>query len=123
MASGAVACVESFEHPIGIKLAVFRDGVAYGKRELRALRGSHEVDELSVIIGRLVVLPDYRDHHLGSRVINEAETWINELGYKTILIDSRLEAIGFYEKLGFEHVDDTVIRSGTFDCVRMKKTI
>ena len=83
----------------------------------------YEVDELSVIIGRLVVLPDYRDHHLGSRVINEAEAWIKELGYKTILIDSRLETIGFYEKLGFEHVDDMVIRSGTFDCVRMKKMI
>ena len=83
----------------------------------------YEVDELSVIIGRLVVLPDYRDHHLGSRVIAEAEAWIKELGYKTILIDSRLETIGFYEKLGFEHVDDTVIRSGTFDCVRMKKTV
>ena len=83
----------------------------------------YEVDEVSVIIGRLVVLPDYRDHHLGSRVINEAEAWIKELGYKTILIDSRLETIGFYEQLGFEHVDDTVIRSGTFDCVRMKKTV
>ena len=83
----------------------------------------YEVDEVSVIIGRLVVLPDYRDHHLGSRVIAEAEAWIKELGYKTILIDSRLETIGFYEKLGFEHVDDTVIRSGTFDCVRMMKTI
>ena len=83
----------------------------------------YEVDEISVIIGRLVVLPDYRDHHLGSRVIAEAEAWIKELKYKTILIDSRLETIGFYEKLGFEHVDDTVIRSGTFDCVRMKKTV
>ena len=83
----------------------------------------YEVDDLSVIIGRLVVLPDYRDHHLGSRVINEAEAWIKELKYKTILIDSRLETVGFYEKLGFEHVDDTVIRSGTFDCVRMKKTV
>ena len=83
----------------------------------------YEVDEVSVIIGRLVVLPDYRDHHLGSRVINEAEAWIKELGYKTILIDSRLETVGFYEKLGFEHIDDTVIRSGTFDCVRMKKTV
>ena len=83
----------------------------------------YEVDEISVIIGRLVVLPDYRDHHLGSRVITEAEAWIKELKYKTILIDSRLETIGFYEKLGFEHIDDTIIRSGTFDCVRMKKTV
>jgi len=123
VASGAVACVESFKHSVRIKLAVFGDGIAYGERELFALRGSHEVDELSVIIGRLVVLPDYRDHHLGSRVITEAEAWIKELKYKTILIDSRLETIGFYEKLGFEHIDDTIIRSGTFDCVRMKKTV
>ena len=83
----------------------------------------YEVDNCSVIIGRLVVLPDYRGQKLGSRVIAEAEEWIKELGYKTIHIDSRLEAIGFYEKLGYEHVDDTVIRSGTFDCVRMKKTV
>ncbi len=83
----------------------------------------YEADNCSVIIGRLVVLPDYRGQKLGSRVIAEAEEWIKELGYKTIHIDSRLETIGFYEKLGFEHIDDTIIRSGTFDCVRMKKTV
>lgn len=64
MASGAVARVESVEHSVRIKFAVFGDGITYGKRELFALRGSHEVDEISVIIGRLVVLPDYRDHRL-----------------------------------------------------------
>ena len=83
----------------------------------------YEADNCSVIIGRLVVLPDYRGQKLGSRVIAEAEEWIKELGYKTIHIDSRLEAIGFYEKLGFEHTDDKVLRSGSFDCVRMKKTV
>ena len=83
----------------------------------------YEVDELSVIIGRLVVLPDYRGQKLGSRVITEAESWIKELGYKKVLIDSRLETIKFYEKLGYEHTDDKVLRSGTFDCIRMEKTI
>ncbi len=83
----------------------------------------YEFDELSVIIGRLVVLPDYRGQKLGSRVITEAESWIKELGYKKVLIDSRLETIKFYEKLGYEHTDDKVLRSGTFDCIRMEKTI
>ena len=83
----------------------------------------YEVDELSVIIGRLVVLPDYRGQKLGSRVITEAESWIKELGYKKVIIDSRLETIKFYEKLGYEHTDDKVLRSGTFDCIRMEKTI
>lgn len=80
-----------------------------------------ESDADSVIVGRLVVLPEYRDRKIGSFVINEAETWIKELGYKKIIIDSRLETTGFYEKLGFTHEDDSVIRSGCFDCVRMIK--
>ena len=83
----------------------------------------YEADKDSVIIGRLVVLPDYREQKLGSRVITEAESWIKELGYKKVLIDSRLETIKFYEKLGYEHTDDKVLRSGTFDCIRMEKTI
>ena len=83
----------------------------------------YEVDKDRVIIGRLVVLPDYRGQKLGSRVITEAESWIKELGYKKVLIDSRLETIKFYEKLGYEHTDDKVLRSGTFDCIRMEKTI
>ena len=46
-----------------------------------------------------------------------------ELGYKEIKIDSRLEAIDFYEKLGYKNIDDSVIKSGTFDCVKMNKIL
>ena len=44
----------------------------------------YEADKDSVIIGRLVVLPDYRGQHLGSRVVTEADAWIRELGYKIL---------------------------------------
>ena len=33
------------------------------------------------MLGRVVVLPEYRGQHLGSMVIKEAEKWIAELGY------------------------------------------
>lgn len=33
----------------------------------------YELDEKTVLLGRVVVLPEYRGKHLGSRVINEAE--------------------------------------------------
>ena len=77
----------------------------------------------SVILGRLVVLPEYRGMKLGLKVVSEAETWIRELGFKEIIIDSRVEAIGFYEKTGYQHVNDTVIKSGDFDCIRMHKVL
>lgn len=76
----------------------------------------------TVVIGRVVVLPEYRGKKLGALVVTEAEKWAFELGYKKIIVDSRIEVVGFYEKLGYSHFDDAVIRSGTFDCVRMSKS-
>lgn len=83
----------------------------------------YEEEASTVIIGRVVVLPDYRGRKLGALVVTEAEKWAAELGYTKIVVDSRLEAVGFYEKLGYSHTDDSVIKSGNFDCVRMFKNI
>ena len=83
----------------------------------------YEEDNDNVILGRVVVLPEYRKHGLGRQTIYEAEKWIKELGYKKIIIDSRLEVQEFYTKLGYTLDDSHVIRSGTFDCVRMHKQL
>ena len=83
----------------------------------------YEVSRDIVVLGRLVVLPEYRGKELGLKVVAEAEDWIKELGYKEIIIDSRVEAIGFYEKAGYLHMDDTVRKSGDFDCIRMCKVM
>ncbi len=83
----------------------------------------YDCGDNAVTLGRVVVLPQYRGQKLGSLVVAEAEKWAQELGYKEIKIDSRLEAIDFYAKLGYKQIDDSVIRSGTFDCVKMNKII
>ena len=83
----------------------------------------YETSETSVTLGRVVVLPEYRDHNLGSLVVTEAEKWAKELGFKEVDIDSRIEVIGFYSKLGYSHLDDHVVKSGNFDCIKMKKEL
>ncbi len=83
----------------------------------------YENGESSVMIGRVVVLEEYRGMKLGSRTIEEAERWIKELGYKEIFIDSRVPAVGFYEKLGYEKVDGKVYKSWIFDCIKMHKIL
>ena len=94
---------------------------------LREEFDEHDGDESkyiqSVLVGRVVVLPEYRGQHLGSTVIKEAEKWITELGYTNIQIDSRVVAVGFYEKLGYKRMDDEIIKSWSFDCVRMRKRV
>ena len=77
----------------------------------------------SVMLGRVVVLPEYRGRKLGNLLIEEAERWIAELGFREVVIESRVVAVGFYEKLGYTHVDDRVIKSGPFDCITMHKLL
>lgn len=83
----------------------------------------YELDERSVLVGRVVVLPEYRGQNLGRKVIAQAEKWIEELGYKEIRVDSRVEAVGFYKKLGYSLMDDEVIKSWNFSCKRMCKSL
>ena len=76
-----------------------------------------------VTLGRVVVLPEYRGMHLGNRLLKEAEAWIREAGYRQIDIDSRVSVVGFYQKLGYEKLSDTVVVSGVFDCLPMRKLL
>ena len=83
----------------------------------------YEISDSVVLVGRVVVLPEYRGCRLGAAVIHEAEKWIAELGYTNAVIDSRLEAVGFYEKLGYSKVSDVTFKSWQFDCIRMAKKL
>ena len=83
----------------------------------------YELDAGRVMLGRVVVLPEYRGKELGRRAVCEAEAWIRSLGYRAVEIESRVTAVGFYQKLGFQITDSTVVKSGVFDCVRMEKQL
>lgn len=83
----------------------------------------YETGTESVVLGRVVVLPEYRNQQLGRKTVVEAEKWIKELGYKEIIIDSRVEVQEFYTKLGYVHTGDHVDKSGTFNCIKMHKVI
>ena len=83
----------------------------------------YELTPDSVTLGRVVVLPEYRGKKLGAKVVIETEKWIKELGYKQIIIDSRTEVVGFYEKLGYKIIDGNIKQNSVFECVCMKKTL
>ena len=83
----------------------------------------YENGDGEVTLGRVVVLPSYRGRKLGKKVVEEAEVWIQELGIHKINIDSRIEAVSFYEKLGYTTVDGHLKRNGNFDCIKMKKEL
>ncbi len=74
-------------------------------------------------IERVATIKSYRGKGCGRMTILEAEKWIKEMGYNKIFINSREEALGFYEKLGYK--PDYSKRSGVglFSCVMTSKDI
>ena len=85
--------------------------------------GSTPDEEPAAVIGRVVVLPEYRGAGLGRMVVEEAERWLREDGYKRVVVESRDVATGFYEKMGYRITGDEVIHGCTFECLRMEKPL
>lgn len=83
----------------------------------------YDLDEKSVMIGRVVVLQEFRGKGLGELVMREAEKWLVELGYEKAVLESRDVAVGFYKKLGYTEVDGTAYFVDPFTCVRMEKNL
>ena len=80
-------------------------------------------DEKSVMLGRIVVLPEYRRRGLGSLCVREAEKWAIELGFEKSVLEAREEKVGFYERLGYTADRDRIINGETFTCIYMDKKL
>ena len=81
------------------------------------------IDEKTGKIERVCVLDEYRKKGIGKLVILEAEKWMQEQGAIKIVISSRVEATGFYEKLGYKVDWDTREDNGVFECVNTEKIL
>lgn len=81
------------------------------------------VDEKTGKIERVCVLETYRTKGIGKQVILEAERWMKEKDINKILISSRVEAVGFYEKLGYKVDWTTREDHGVFECVNTEKIL
>ena len=83
----------------------------------------YPLDAASAMIGRVVVLPEYRAQGLGRRLMGEMEAWLSALGYTRAVVESRDVAMAFYQKLGYAVTDAALIHGDTFDCIRMEKAL
>ena len=83
----------------------------------------YNIDDERVMLGRIVVLPEYRHQGLGTLVVQEAEKWAEELGYRTSVLESRDNKIHFYETMGYVADYSQKIVGETFTCYRMEKDL
>ena len=83
----------------------------------------YPVDSEAMMLGRIVVLPEYRRRGLGSLAVREAEKWAAERGFRKAVLESREEKVGFYEKLGYTADPARIICGDTFTCIYMEKVL
>ena len=53
------------------------------------------------LIKQMVVEPNYQKQNLGTQIVLQAIALAQEQGATKIVLNSRLSAVGFYQKLGF----------------------
>lgn len=82
----------------------------------------YPLDTESVMIGRVVVLPEYRHQGVGSMVVRECEVWAKELGFRKSVLESRDNKTDFYLRMGYE-ISGEAVEGETFRCIRMEKLL
>lgn len=83
----------------------------------------YAIDTERVMLGRIVVLPEYRHRGLGTLVVREAEAWARDLGFRTAVLESRDNKVHFYETLGYTPDYSRKIVGDTFTCYHMEKPL
>lgn len=63
-------------------------------------------DENGWHIGRVAVLPQYRRQKLGKEVMLALESHAKRQGISEITLSAQVQAVGFYEKLGYKKLND-----------------
>lgn len=74
-------------------------------------------------IERVAVVEAYRGKGAGRLAIQVAEAWIQEEGYKKIVITSRKEAVGFYQALGYTADFSRQEDGGVFTIIYTEKVL
>lgn len=83
----------------------------------------HITGEDTAKIERVALLEEYRKKGIGRFLIQEAESWLKDLGIKKVIITSRDEAVGFYEALGYKADYSKVEDGGIFTIIYTEKEL
>ncbi len=63
-------------------------------------------------IGRIAVLKDYRSKGVGQKILLKLLEAARERGWNKVELSSQIQAVAFYEKIGFQRVGDVYIEAG-----------
>ena len=93
---------EVYDHHIGV----------YHKDELIGVCIITPVNKTTARMRQVVIAPEYRNRGIGRMMMLFAEERTAALGLSRLILDSRLSALRFYEKLGYRRVGSQFMEVG-----------
>jgi GNAT superfamily N-acetyltransferase len=88
--------------------------VAWLDEEAAGVMGMRPVETFSrgafLHIDDLVVRHDWRRRGIGRALLHWGETWATAHGLDTVFLDSRIEALSFYQQLGYNPHGSVLVR-------------
>jgi len=102
---------------VAVHLVIFEDNIPVSTARL--FKGKIE-DEF--IVGRIAVLPEYRNKHIGAKIMEILENKIKELGGETIVLSAQCRVRPFYEKQGYKAQGESYLE-GLCPHIKMAKPI
>ena len=85
-----------------------------------------EIDEKTVEIKRMYVLPDFRGKGIASEILLELEKWASEQKYTKTILETGInqpEAIAMYTKLGYTIIENYGHYKGMQNSICMSKNL
>ncbi|WP_291127974.1 GNAT family N-acetyltransferase [Flavobacterium sp. UBA7682] len=85
-----------------------------------------EYDSETAEIKRMYTLPEYRGKGIAKAIVTELELWAKEEGYQFAILETgylQKDAIGLYQKLGYEIIDNFGQYIGVENSVCMRKSL
>jgi N-acetylglutamate synthase-like GNAT family acetyltransferase len=83
----------------------------------------HFNTETEAQIRYMAVTPEYEKQGIGTSIIAALEAKARQQQCKTIVLHARENAVGFYQKKGYELLEKSHLLFGTIQHFRMRKTV
>jgi putative acetyltransferase len=100
--------------------------VAYENNEAVGCGAFKKFDDTGVEIKRMYVTPQHRNKGIAAAVLQELELWAKEEGFTSCVLETgkkQPEAIGLYEKSGYQRIPNYGQYAGVENSVCMKKSL
>lgn len=92
------------EEPATIQVTVYCDGELAGCARIFAsdLEPKLDTEEGTWVLGRLAVLPQFREYGLGTRIMKACEAEMSHRGASKVVLHAQCRVQPFYRKCGYE---------------------